>query len=60
MVVVSAESALFLFAELSSVIIIQGRNSGMFQVYSLPLLSLECKQPIECRPEQLALNSTST
>lgn len=37
-----------------------GRASGTLQVYSLPKLSLECRQATDYRPQHLALNSNST
>ena len=40
--------------------VLQGRVSGTLQIYSLPKLSIENKQSLECRPEHLALNSDST
>jgi len=37
-----------------------GRESGTLQRYTLPHISLECKYVVQCRPQRLELNCTST
>ncbi len=43
-----------------TVVGLQGRLSGLLQIYSLPKLCIMSQQPIGCKPERLALNSDST
>jgi hypothetical protein len=40
--------------------VLQGRESGVLQQYSLPSGALQYKYSIALRPEVIALNSTST